>query len=297
MKNIVCFGEVLWDMLPSGKKLGGAPLNVALRAQSVGNQVKVISAVGNDDLGKEILEKITSYSASIDHIQVNKELETSKVLVSLDEKGSATYRIKFPCAWDAIHLLNRDIEIVKNSDAFIYGSLIARNQESRETLLELLKYAPFKVFDINLRPPHYNLETLKKLMSYADFIKFNDDELFGICKDFGQNEASLEECMRFISKETNTPRICVTRGAEGAILLHNNEMVYNKGYSVTVADTVGSGDSFLAIVVSKMLEGAAAQETIDYASAMGAIVASKSGANPTVSIEEMETMLKGGGSI
>lgn len=291
MKSIVCYGEVLWDMLPTGKKLGGAPLNVALRAQSLGNLATVISAIGNDKIGEEIIDEMKAYSANMECIQLSKNFDTSVVLVRLDDKGAASYEIKMPCAWDDIILSEKDIEAVKKSDAFIYGSLIARSKISRETLFKLLDNSKFNVFDVNLRPPHYSLETLTTLMEYADFIKLNDEEIDEICTRMGHSNQSLEECMKFIANSTNTKQICVTRGKDGAVLFIGDEFVYNKGYQVTVADTVGAGDSFLATLISKLLNGAKPQEAIDYACAIGAIVASKSGANPLISSEEVRTMM------
>ena len=291
MKNIVCFGEVLWDMLPTGKKLGGAPLNVALRAQSMGNKTAVISSVGNDKIGDEIIEKMKMHSANLDHIQRSKNFATSEVLVHLDKNGSASYEIKMPCAWDDIKLLEKDVEEVNNSDAFIFGSLIARSATSRETLFELLDKSEFSVFDVNLRPPHYSFETLNKLMKCADFIKFNDDEIFEICANMGSENKSLEECIQFIAQSTKTKQICVTMGENGAVLFTANKFFYNNGYKITVADTVGSGDSFLAAIISKLLNGSGPQEAIDCACAVGAIVASKSGANPPVSAEEIKNLI------
>ena len=292
MKNLVCYGEVLWDMLPTGKKLGGAPLNVALRAQSLGNKTTVISSIGNDGIGKEIADAIKSYSASLDHIQLSGNFGTSEVLVRLDENGSASYEIKMACAWDDIALQEKDIELVKSSDAFIYGSLVARSNKSRETLFSLIENSKFNVFDVNLRAPHYTLETLERLMKPADFIKFNDDEIFEICTNLGFQNNTLEDCIRFLAKKTNTNRICVTLGKDGAVLFSNDLFFYNKGYKVTVADTVGAGDSFLATIISKLLNGTPPQEAIDFACAIGAIVASKSGANPEVSSVEIEAIMQ-----
>lgn len=292
MKNIICFGEVLWDQLPSGKKLGGAPLNVALRAQSFGHKTAVISSIGNDAIGEELTRKMQQHQADLNHIQTSKNFATSEVLVHLNEKGSASYEIKMPCAWDDIEPLEKDSEAVKNSDAFIYGSLTARSKKSRNTLLALLKKAPFKVFDVNLRPPHYTQERLMQLMQFADFIKFNDDEIIEICGNMGLKTQSIEDCMKFIAQQTNTPKICVTCGKHGAVLLINEKLVYNKGYKVTVADTVGSGDSFLAALISKLLHHAAPQKAIDFACAVGAIVASKKGANDPISNSEIEDLMQ-----
>jgi len=291
MKTIICFGEVLWDVLPAGRKLGGAPLNVALRAQSQGNKAIMISSIGKDRMGEELAGEIKSHRGSLDYIQVNENQATSEVLVTLDENGSASYEIKMPCAWDSISLLDRDVEAVETSDAFIYGSLVARSSRSRGTLFVLLEHARFKVFDVNLRPPHYSPERILGLMKAADFVKFNDDELYEICEHLEFKDKELEACIRFMAKQTGTDQICVTLGKDGGVLFYNNVFYYNKGYKVTVADTVGAGDSFLASIISQLLNGIQPQEAIDFACAVGAIVASKNGANPPISKEEVKSMI------
>lgn len=290
MQSIICFGEVLWDVLPSGRKLGGAPLNVSLRAKSFGNRVRMISSIGRDRIGQELAAELKAHGGSLEHIQVTEEYATSEVLVTLDSQGSATYEIKMPCAWDAIRLLDRDMELVKSSDAFIYGSLVARSSTSRKTLLALLEHASFKVFDVNLRPPHYTMESVTELMRVADFVKFNDEELFEICADQGFTDQNLEKAMAFMAQLTGTEQICVTLGKDGAVLYADSVYHYHKGYQVEVADTVGAGDSFLASIVSQLLRGRTPGESLDFACAVGAIVASKQGANPAVSEAEITAM-------
>jgi len=292
MKSIICFGEVLWDVLPAGKKLGGAPLNVALRAQSLGHNAAMISSIGNDGIGVELAEEILSHGGTLAHIQVSGDFDTSEVLVELDEQGTATYEIRMPCAWDNIVLLEQDMEAVESADALIYGSLVARNSTSRETLFDLIDHARYRVFDVNLRPPHYTPERILDLMKPADFVKFNDEELYEICTYLEFHDKSLEACIRFISRQTATKQICVTLGKDGAVLFFNNTFYYNPGYSITVADTVGAGDSFLASIISQLLNGMNPQDAIDFACAVGSIVASKHGANPEVSRSEIKTMIE-----
>jgi len=292
MKQIVCFGEVLWDMLPKGRKIGGAPLNVALRFQSLGNKSIIISSIGNDQDGKDIIQHIQKRSADTNHLQISNKFETSRVLVTLNDTGSATYEIKKPCAWDDILLLDKDKKAVRDSDAFIFGSLSARMETSHQTLLSLLKESKFNVFDINLRAPHYQQNTLESLMQKSDFIKLNDEEILKICQTMGTENQSPEDNIRFISKKTNTQRICVTLGEKGAVLFEKGKFYYNHGYKVTVADTVGSGDSFLAALISKMLNGTESQKALDFACATGAIVASKHGANHKVTIGEINNLIE-----
>ncbi|WP_406685166.1 carbohydrate kinase [Seonamhaeicola sp. MEBiC1930] len=292
MKQIVCYGEVLWDMLPTGKKLGGAPLNVALRMQAFGCRTKVISCIGKDVAGNDIAVQMKKYNATTDHLQVSQNYDTSEVLVTLNDSGSASYEIKRPCAWDDIHLLEKDITLVKSADAFIYGSLVARQLTSRDTLFALLKASQFKVFDVNLRPPHYELKTLMDLMKQADFIKFNDDEIFELSAAIGDKKMSLEDSISFFAQETQTPSICVTMGAHGAVLFQDNKFVYNKGYHIEVIDTVGAGDSFLATLIYQLLNSEDAVTALDNACAVGAIVASKEGANPIINNKEIQEIMK-----
>jgi fructokinase len=291
MKNIVCFGEVLWDVFPNHKKIGGAPLNVALRLQSLENNVAIITRIGDDTEGQEINDFIKDRGVATENIQIDAALKTGEVAVILDAKGSASYTINSPRAWDNLQLTGSAKEITKKSDAFIFGSLVARNEVSRDTLYQLLKIATYKIFDINLRAPHYTIAVLKTLMKEADFIKFNDDEIFEIAKELNSKTNSLGETIQFIAKETNTKSICVTKGGEGAVLYYNDKFYYNAGYKIEVVDTVGAGDSFLASLTDKLLKSALPQDAIDFASAVGAIVASKAGANPIISDTEIRTKI------
>ena len=291
MKNIVCFGEVLWDVFPNHRKIGGAPLNVALRLQSLENNVAIITRIGDDTEGQEINDFIKDRGVATENIQIDAALKTGEVAVILDAKGSASYTINSPRAWDNLQLTGSAKEITKKSDAFIFGSLVARNEVSRDTLYQLLKIATYKIFDVNLRAPHYTIAVLKTLMKEADFIKFNDDEIFEIAKELNSKTDSLEKTIQFIAKETNTKSICVTKGGDGAILYYNDIFYNNSGYKIEVVDTVGAGDSFLASLTDKLLKGISPQKAINFACAMGAIVASKAGANPIIFDHEIAEIM------
>ena len=286
MKKFTCFGEVLWDVFPTYKKIGGAPLNVALRLQSLDNQVAILSSVGNDERGRALLDYIIQNGLDVSCIEISDKFKTGKVKVILNDKGSASYNIKYPRAWDNIKITQESINLVKQSDGFVFGSLAARDDFSRKTLYELIEHAKFKVFDLNLRAPYYNREVISYLMNKADFIKFNDDELYEVFKDEGSKYLSLEQNIRYISKKTNTNNICVTKGPHGAVLMYDGKFYYNSGYLIKVIDTVGSGDSFLASLINKLLKNKDPQEAIDFACAVGALVAKSEGANPIIS-EEM----------
>ena len=218
MYTFTCFGEVLWDVFPDHEKIGGAPLNVALRLKSFGNDVAMISAVGNDDLGKQLISYINENKLTSTYIQVHDGYQTGKVNVTLDRNGSASYEIKYPVSWDYIALNDENLKLVKESKVFIYGSLICRHSVSKDTLFKLLDQANFKVFDVNLRAPFYSFELLNDLMSKADFVKFNDEELALVVKNLNPVLKSIEDQMTFIARKFNVSHICVTRGGEGAVL-------------------------------------------------------------------------------
>lgn len=291
MKNIVCFGEVLWDIFPTHKKIGGAPLNVAIRLKSLANKVSIITKIGDDAAGESIREFIQVHEVSESGIQVDTDLKTGDVNVTLDDKGCASYTIMYPRAWDKIAITAEAKAMVATADAFVYGSLIARDKSSRAALEAYLQCAKYKILDINLRPPHYTIAVLLELMTAADFIKFNDEEIYEIANALEANTTTLEDTIQWMAQKTNTPSICVTLGKNGAVLYSNNAFYYNTGYVIQVVDTVGAGDSFLATLIDQLLKGNLPQKAIDHASAVGAIVAASEGANPDISEEQILTLL------
>jgi len=285
------YGEVLWDVFENEKKIGGAPLNVALRMQTLGCEVAMISCVGNDEDGKAIIDQVKSLGLKTESIVVAEDFPTGLVNVTLNERGSATYEINYPCAWDKIVLNNSAIKIVEEADVLIYGSLVCRDIISRNTLEELLKIDVYKVFDVNLRKPHYSFEILNQLMKSANFIKFNDEELLEISSDMNSPFESIEENMHFILEKTEAEAMCVTKGKHGALLLWKGQIYQNEGYPIKVADTVGAGDSFLAALITSLLHENEPQNAIDFACAVGALVAESPGANPIISSSKIESLM------
>ena len=291
MSRVVSFGEILWDKLPSGKVPGGAPLNFAYRLNSFQNSLSIISKVGDDPLGKGLTEFLNKNGLDTEHIQISKIYKTGEVNVSIDKNGIADYDILNPVAWDDISLNLKNIELTKNSSVFVFGSLICRNITSRRTLKELLKIAPFKLFDINLRSPYYNMNLIEELMLSSDFIKFNYEEIEEISTIYINKKATLENMIETISEKTKTKNICVTMGEKGACYYTNNSFYYQDGFKINVLDTVGAGDSFLATLVEGILNKTKPQEILKKACAVAALVASKEGATPTVSMSEINDLL------
>lgn len=291
-KKVICFGEILWDVFPGGEKIGGAPLNVALRLKSLGIATTIVSKVGKDQLGKRLIDFIHQQGIGTEYIQQDAQFETGKVNVTLDQNGAASYEIAYPAAWDKIDLVSTLEEEVAQADLFLFGSLVTRDVVSKKSLLSLLKKASFKVFDVNLRAPHYSQTLIEDLMQKADLIKFNDEELAEISKAMGSQEKSLEKQLRFISVKTNTPKVCVTKGGDGALLLLNDQLYDQKGFPIKVVDTVGAGDSFLATLLEGILTNKAPEIALENACAMGAMVASSTGANPKITPEKLHHFIK-----
>lgn len=278
-KTVVAIGEILWDVFPEGKKAGGSSMNVALNLHKQGINSQFISAIGDDENGKELLTFLSSNQFPTHFIQTN-NLPTSTVEVQLDAQHQATYTIVAPVAWDAIRLTDENIAAVKNADAFVYCSLTCRNENSRNTILSLLKEAKLKVFDINLRPPFYTIETLKVLLSVAGILKVNEHELLYLKNELGLTGNTDEQLLKQLSNTFNINMICLTVGEKGAYVLHENKLYHHKGYQVEVADTVGAGDSFLATFIASYLKGYPIDTVLDRACKVGSFVASQAGANP-----------------
>ena len=289
--KVTSFGEVLWDDFPSGKVLGGAPLNVLVRLQSFGVDTAIISRRGDDADGEELLRQIQAKNVNTDLLQVCKECDTSLVKVILDKCGSASYEIVYPCAWDRIIVEDAALQRVAESDAFVFGSLATRDEISRAALDKLMEKAKFKIFDVNLRKPHYDTDRLLATMKRADMLKLNDDELYELSAVYGSPYHSIEQNIAYLNRLTGAQTICVTLGGHGAILYKEGELYRHCGFRIKVADTVGSGDSFLAGLTYKLLNNAESQEAITFACALGALVASRHGATPDISLQEIESFM------
>jgi len=288
---LYCYGEVLFDCLPSGKIAGGAPMNVAYHAQQLGFQSAMISRVGDDRFGHELLAFLTSKNIAIDWVQVDQMHPTSTVQVALDAKGHASYTIVEPVAWDFIDIEDKVKEAVSKADMFLYGSLVTRQAKSRETLMYLLNVAPFKVFDVNLRVPFYSKKQLEPLLEQAHLVKMNDDEV-AIVADWYGIKGSETAKMEALYEHFNLEGVLVTRGANGAVFYDENGFVEHGGYPVEVQDTIGSGDSFLAAFLSEYVQGNNIENCLDLACGLGAFVATQKGGTPQYAKSDILNLVK-----
>ncbi|MBD2755885.1 carbohydrate kinase family protein [Spirosoma validum] len=283
-QTITCFGEILWDVLPTSKQAGGAPMNVAADLRNFGINAQMISRVGTDDLGRELIQFLEQKGLPLDLVQIGQSHLTGVAKANVSDTNEVTYKIVQPVAWDYIHLEPNLIDAVQNSDLFVYGSLAARSQMTHETLTALLAVARRKVFDVNLRAPHYERTTVEELLHQADIAKLNEHELVELSDWYG-HENELRQAMEKLRERYSLETLCVTLGEKGAALLDKTGFVQQAGFPVDVEDTIGSGDAFLAAFLYKTLQGATPQNTLEFACATGAYVATQRGATPTFTAE------------
>lgn len=273
--KILGIGEIVWDCLPGGRKLGGAPVNFAYYAKELGALSYPVSAVGNDELGDETLEACRSYGLCTDYIQRN-DLPTSRVLVSVDAAGIPQYEIVRNVAWDAVEASSEALELAGEADCICWGSLAQRDVKSREAILSLLDNAPescLKVFDINLRQKFYSGEVVEGSLSRADVLKLNEDELPVVL--------DLAGCVDIagLIKKYALMYVVYTCGAS------YSEVYSEKGLEshidtpkVDVVDTVGAGDSFTATFITCLLKGGSVVECHRKAVEVSAYVCTRAGA-------------------
>ncbi len=291
IKTVVCYGEVLWDILPTQTKPGGAPMNVAYHLRKFGIDSRMISRVGADELGNQLTQLLDGWSIPAHYCPADREHGTGKVNAQVLPNNEMSYTIMQPVAWDFIEWNEGQARLVRESDAFVFGSLVTRDETSRKTLYKLIEEAKFKVFDINLRPPFYSQEVLEYLLGKCDLLKLNENELALLSQWYPAGSDMEENCVRFLQKKFNIDEVIVTKGSEGATYYTLTESCSFPGYQVTVKDTVGSGDSFLAAFLAKKIQGATPAEGMKYAAALGAFVASHEGACPAYEIEQLNEFI------
>ena len=278
--SVLCFGEALFDLFPDGARPGGAPVNVAIHLQNLGVPSGVISRVGNDESGKELIRFLNNRGVNTDLIQTDPERDTGTVRVNIDKNNDPVYTIVEKAAWDFIDDIFLKSEI--NPKYIVHGSLICRSAESGRSLQKLLKNTKAKViFDLNLRSPYYGKLVIDALMRTANIVKMNREE-FKMLKGWFHIK-NAEECGDMEALKGLYPNleiIVVTKGEEGAIVWKEGRQESVPAVKVDIADTVGSGDAFLGAFIAGIEMGLPLGETLQFASAAGSFVAVRRGANP-----------------
>ncbi len=282
-KYVVGLGEALWDVLPEGKKLGGAPSNFAYHAAQMGVKAIAVSALGDDKLGEETVAQLKE--KQLNYLMPRVPYPTGTVLVELDNEGIPTYDIKENVAWDNIPF-NDDIRTVAQQTlAVCWGSLAQRNVVSRETIYKFLDATPtpcLKIFDINLRQNFYTKEIIRESMKRCNVLKINDEELVLIGRMFGYAGLDMENKCWLILGKYNLDMLVLTCGVNGSYVFTPGSMSYQETPRVEVADTVGAGDSFTAAFCAAILQGKSIAEAHKLAVDVSAYVCTQNGAMPEI---------------
>ena len=277
--EILCVGEVLWDSLPAGLFLGGSPFNVACHLRAAGLPVSMVSRVGSDQLGDEVIRRATRYGIGTDLIQVDELLPTGFVRVTVDHSGDSTFDILGPAAWDAIAPDDALLERATDARAIIYGSLAQRNVVTRRTMEKLWVTDALMVYDVNLRPPHTDRDIVRRSLERADVVKVNHHEMITLGQWFdlpssGQPAASA------LADKFDCAIVCLTRGRDGAGMWRDGAWTDHPGFEVEVRDTVGAGDAFLAVLLAGIFAGTESRALLTNANLIGAFMVTQAGAVP-----------------
>ncbi len=293
---MVGLGEVLWDLLPSRKVLGGAPANFAYMATVFGDRGIVASRIGKDELGREACEILNDAGVSTSYLQHDDRYETGVTNVLLDSEGQPGFTIKEHVAWDFLHWTPDWEELSSRVDVVCYGSLAQRSQTSAETIERFLRNTPenaLRICDANLREPFYNLDTLRRSFRFADILKLNEQELFQVSSSFGFGNSDEIEIAKRLLDKFDLDLICVTRGARGSLLISDRKIIEHAGINVDVADAVGAGDAFTACVAHYYVQGRPLEEISESANRIAAWVATQVGATPLVSDAQLAKIMSG----
>jgi fructokinase len=295
---ILGIGELLWDILPDGSRLGGAPANFAVMAGRLGNHAAILSRIGRDDLGRQAIDRLDPMPIETGFLQVDRLHETGSVTVSL-EGGEPHYTIHEPAAWDFLELSDEWVQLVERADAICFGSLAQRSRQARQTIQTLAAEATstcIRVFDVNLRTPFYSAEVLEESLELATVVKMNDAEapLLLELLDLAIEEApgpgdtlSTADYLRaaaerLLAEFPSLQMVAATRGSRGSLMVTRDEWDEHPGFPVKVADGIGAGDAFTAAMTHYMLRGADLATLNEAGNRWGGWMASQSGAMPAL---------------
>jgi fructokinase len=280
---VVGLGEVLWDILPNGRALGGAPANFAYMAKLLGDEGIVASRIGNDQLGREVLQAMHELGLSTAYIQHDDQHVTGTAQVTIDSDGQPTFTIKDPVAWDFLQWTDAWGKLSRQADVICFGSLVQRSPTSAATIDSFLQSAEGRVLricDVNLRQSYYSADVLTRSFQRSDIVKLNDQELSKVASVLGIQNGDDKELAERLLKKFNFKLVCITRGAFGSLLVSNDQKVEHTGFKVKVLDTVGAGDAFTACLAHHYLRGRSLEEISESANRFASWLTTQVGATP-----------------
>lgn len=293
---ILGIGELLWDMMPEGSRLGGAPANFAVMAGRLGNHAAILSRIGRDPMGREAIDRLDPLPVDTTFLEVDSRHDTGRVTVSLTA-GEPHFIIHEPAAWDYLELSDEWVQLAERADAICFGTLAQRNQQSRQTIQTLAaesSAACIRVFDVNLRSPFYSAEVLQESLELTTVVKMNANEM-PIVLDLLDIEFErdpvylnsgpgnlLQASQNLLDAYPALQLVAITRGARGSLLVTRDEWNEHPGYAIRVADGVGAGDAFTAAMTHYLLQGAGLAMLNEAGNRWGGWMASQSGATPAL---------------
>ena len=286
---ILGIGELLWDVLPEGPRLGGAPANFSVMAGRLGNHAALLSRIGRDDLGRRALDRLEPLPVDTSAVEIDPEQETGRVTVYFQE-GQPHYTIHQPAAWDFFELSDEWLHLAERADAICFGTLAQRSQQSRQTIQTLAAETSSKcvrVFDVNLRAPFYTAEVIQESLELATVFKMNDTEVPLVLSLLGLRIDDVDPLRqgaeRLLDEFPSLKMVAITRGGKGSLVVRRDEWHDHPGIPIKVADTIGAGDAFTAAMTHYLLRGADLATLNEAGNRWGSWVASQSGAMPPLS--------------
>ncbi len=288
-------GEILWDVLPAAKMLGGAPANFAFHSHQFGNPAAIVSRIGADSLGREIRSNLKAISLDDDFLQIDSQHPTGTVTVEVDENGQPAYVVHEHAAWDFLELNQPLIDLFNHARVICYGSLAQRSAVSRKTILDLLDHRAadaVALCDINLRQQYYTDETIHNSLFAADILKLNHEEFPIIAEITNLPYKNFKDRLHGIMDKFNLKLLCVTRASNGCVLCSRDELVEHPGFPVSVQDAIGAGDAFTATMAHLYIQNATLETIAIAANQVGAYVASCPGATPQLPANLKQTIME-----
>ena len=297
---MIGLGEVLWDILPTGRVLGGAPANFAYMTNVLGDHGIVASSVGNDELGREACQFLQKLGLNTSYLQLDDLHETGIATVTIDETGQPSFTIKESVAWDFLGWTPDWEELSARADVICFGSLAQRSLTSAKTIDRFLRDASpkaLRICDVNLRQSFYNEDVLRKSFQYADIVKLNEQELTQVSLLFNLGAGAAEVIARRLLQNCDLKLVCITRADRGSLLVSREQTVEQGGFHVKVADAVGAGDAFTACLAHHYVRGDPLQQISEAANRFASWVATQRGATPPITSSQLQEILNGGAAL
>ena len=288
--RVVCFGETLWNILPTGRQAGGAPLHIAYHLQMLGMNPAIVSRIGYDEAGKQLIEILEAKGVCTDYFQMDDYKPTGVVTTYVKDGCEVVYNIHHDAAWDGIEYMDELAELTSRANYFVFGSLATRCKKTYQTLLALLPFANTKVLNINLQAPFYSRTKIESLLLQADVVKLSEAELELITGWFS-NYKNETDRIRLLQERFAVPDIIVDKEKMGSIWVSGNNVYEHSGFLKTPFEMAESSDAFLAAWLAKLYQGSAPRKALEFANAISALMASYKEPYPVYKPSEIDALL------